>query len=68
MKISEKKEIECADCLAKVELKDWLLYIEGAFHKLQLFFLSIQSIFFWGVLIFAPPSLSTQNDLLIIAQ
>ena len=52
----EKKQIESADCLAKVGVKDWLLYSEGALHKLQLFFLSIQSISFWGALIFAPPT------------
>ena len=46
MRNCEKKEIESADCLAKVGVKDWLLYSEGALHKLQLFFLSIQSISF----------------------
>ena len=55
MRNCEKKEIESADCLAKVGVKDWLLYSEGVLHKLQLFFLSIQSISFWRALVFAPP-------------
>ena len=45
-----------ASCLGRAGVKFVLLYIKMAFHQLQLFFLSIQSISYCVVLIFAPPS------------